>query len=402
MKNSAQKIRTSHVGRLPVPPGFEEAAFRLPRGEVNDEEMAARVVPVVAEVVKRQVEIGLDCFGDGEYWSALDIKWFDQQMSGLSTRPLKTGEVGSMRESTRERDVFRTLYADMDRVGTIACIPGERPRPSARERIIVSGPIKTRGTAATQRQLDCFKAAIARAGVALDEAFVPALAPGWLDHFIYNEHYRTDEEFVYALADAMRDKYRAIVDAGFILQIDDPGIATSWDMIEAGAEPSRLSEIRDLADRGAEPCPRRHPTGESALSLVLGQLARRAYQRYTSRTHYRHRSQGEGANLLLRGRERAAPARNGCLERDEARTRYNPDAGRDQSCHEPRGASRTHRATPRRLGSTSSGGRMWWPAPIAAWEDGCMPKLAGRSSLRWPKGRLSRRKPCGIDSEPFL
>jgi len=67
-----------------------------------------------------------------------------------------------------------------------------------------------------QRQLDCFNAAIARSGVALDEAFVPALAPGWLDHFIYNEHYSTDEEFVYALAEAMRDKYRAIVEAGFI------------------------------------------------------------------------------------------------------------------------------------------------------------------------------------------
>jgi hypothetical protein len=180
MKNSAQKIRTSHVGRLPIPQGFEQTALRLTRGEVGGEEVVAQVVPVVADAVKRQVGIGLDCIGDGEYWSALDIKWFDQQMTGLSTRLLKPGEIGSIRESTRERDVFHTLYADMDRVGTIACIPGERPRPPTRERIIVNGPIKSRGTAATQRQLDCFKAAIARSGVALDEAFVPALAPGWL------------------------------------------------------------------------------------------------------------------------------------------------------------------------------------------------------------------------------
>ena len=75
----------------------------------------------------------------------------------------------------------------------------------------------------------------------MDETFVPALAPGWLDHFIYNEYYNSDEEFVYALADAMSDKYRAIVDAGFILQIDDPGIATSWDMIKP--EPS-LADYR--------------------------------------------------------------------------------------------------------------------------------------------------------------
>jgi len=241
MKNSEQRIRTSHVGRLPTPPGFEETALRLARGEVGGEEVAAQIVPVVADVVKRQVAIGLDCIGDGEYWSVLDIRWFDQQMTGLGTRPLRPGEVGSMREATRERDVFRTLYADMDRVGTIACVPGERSRPPTRERVIVNGPIKSRGTAATQRQLDCFKAAIARSGVALDEAFVPALAPGWLDHFVYNEHYSTDEEFVYALADAMRDKYRAIVESGFILQIDDPGIATSWDMIKP--EPS-LADYR--------------------------------------------------------------------------------------------------------------------------------------------------------------
>jgi 5-methyltetrahydropteroyltriglutamate--homocysteine methyltransferase len=236
MKHSTDKIRTSHVGRLSPPTGFEDTAARLARGEVGDPEVAARVVSVVAEVVKRQVEIGIDCIGDGEYWSAIGIKSFDQQMTGLTTRPLQPGEVAAMRESTRERDVFRILYADMDRVGTIACVPGERPIPRAAERVIVSSPVRSKGTAATERQLACFEAAIARAGVALDEAFVPALAPGWLDHFIYNEQYKTDEEFVYALADAMSDKYHAIVDAGFILQIDDPGIATSWDMIKP--EPS--------------------------------------------------------------------------------------------------------------------------------------------------------------------
>ena len=86
MKNSAQRIRASHAGRLPAPSGFEETALRLARGEVRGEEVAAQVVPVVANVVKRQVEIGLDCIGDGEYWSALDIRWFDQLMTGLGTR----------------------------------------------------------------------------------------------------------------------------------------------------------------------------------------------------------------------------------------------------------------------------------------------------------------------------
>jgi 5-methyltetrahydropteroyltriglutamate--homocysteine methyltransferase len=241
MKNSAEKIRTTHVGRLPTPPGFEDMALRLSRGQATDEEVKAQVVPVVAGAVKRQVEIGIDCVGDGEFFSGLGAKWYDQQMTGLGTRPLRPGEVAAMRESTRERDVFTKLYADMDRVGTIACIPGERPIPKAQERVIVAGPVKTKGTAATKRQLDCFKDAIARSGVKVDETFVPALAPGWLDHFIYNEYYKTDEEFVYALADAMSDKYHAIADAGFVLQIDDPGIATSWDMLKP--EPS-LADYR--------------------------------------------------------------------------------------------------------------------------------------------------------------
>jgi len=83
-----------------------DIAARLPAGEVGDPEVEARVVPVVAEVVKRQVDIGIDCIGDGEYWSAIGSKSFDQQMTGLTTRPLQPGEVGAMRESTRERDVF--------------------------------------------------------------------------------------------------------------------------------------------------------------------------------------------------------------------------------------------------------------------------------------------------------
>jgi 5-methyltetrahydropteroyltriglutamate--homocysteine methyltransferase len=241
MKNSATKIRVSHVGRLPAPEGFEEMPRRLANGEISGDDVTLSVVPVVADIVTRQAQIGIDCLGDGEFWSTLAYKWYGQQMTGLTTRPLGAGEVAAMRESTRERDVFRTLYADMDRVGTIACIPGERPIPPARERVVVSGPIASKGIETTRRQLECFKAAIARSGVSVDEAFVPALAPGWLDHFIYNEYYKTDEEFVYALADAMSDKYRAIAAAGFILQIDDPGIATSWDMLKP--EPS-LSDYR--------------------------------------------------------------------------------------------------------------------------------------------------------------
>jgi hypothetical protein len=107
MKNSVQRIRTSHVGRLPVPSGSEEIAL-----------VAAQVVPVVADVVKREVEIGLDCIGDGEYRSGLDV---DQQMTGLGTRKRS-------RKLTRVRPTFGLGNAHSPlRVNTSTCIANRRP-----------------------------------------------------------------------------------------------------------------------------------------------------------------------------------------------------------------------------------------------------------------------------------
>jgi 5-methyltetrahydropteroyltriglutamate--homocysteine methyltransferase len=112
------------------------------------------------------------------------------------------------------------------------CVPGEQPRFSPPTKTIVSGAIKPRpATDAMRREIDVFKNALEAAGGA-EEAFICVFAPGWLDHHIFDEHYGDDEKFVFALADAMREEYRAVVDAGFILQIDDPGVMTSWDMIK--------------------------------------------------------------------------------------------------------------------------------------------------------------------------
>jgi len=99
-------------------------------------------------------------------------------------------------------------------------------------RVVARGPVKSKGPEAINRQLDTFKAAIERSGATVEEAFVPVLAPGWLDHFIFNEYYPTEEEFLFALADAVHEEYRAVVAAGFVLQIDDPGLPDWWDMLK--------------------------------------------------------------------------------------------------------------------------------------------------------------------------
>jgi 5-methyltetrahydropteroyltriglutamate--homocysteine methyltransferase len=206
---------------------------RLAGAEITDPAViAARVTPAIAEIVKRQIDTGIDCIGDGEFWTARSLAHYAAHFTGVESRPVAPGEPPTTRHSTRERDEFPDFYADMDRAGTLFLVPGERPMPPVTERVVARGPIASKGPDAINRQIAAFKAAIAHSGVAVEEAFIPVLAPGWLDHFIFNEYYKTEEEFLFALAEALREEYRAVVEAGFILQIDDPGLPDWWDMLK--------------------------------------------------------------------------------------------------------------------------------------------------------------------------
>ena len=186
MRNSARGIRTSHAGRLPEP------------GEWKGDKLAG----ALAATVKRQRDIGVDCIGDGEYWNGRNVISYGLALEGVTAREVRPGEVGSMREFTRERDQFPRLYADMDRVGTLFCVPGEQPLYPGRRKMVVTGPLKAKGQDDLTREIAAFKAARSNPP-AEEEAFICVLAPGWVDHFVYNEYYKTDEEFVYALAEAL-------------------------------------------------------------------------------------------------------------------------------------------------------------------------------------------------------
>jgi 5-methyltetrahydropteroyltriglutamate--homocysteine methyltransferase len=229
MKNSSDRIRTTHAGRLPTPPGCEGLPMRLFRGEKVE---PAVIDAGIDQVVRQQLDCGVDCIGDGEFWKARNLAYLSRHFTGIATRPLKPGEPPSTRVFTRERDEFVQFYKDLDATGTIFHVPGEKPMQPEHERAIVTGPIKSKGREVLAQELDTFKAAIARAGRTVDEAFFCVIAPGWLDHFIFNEHYKSEEEYVFALAEALREEYLAVVNAGFVLQIDDPGLPDWWDMIK--------------------------------------------------------------------------------------------------------------------------------------------------------------------------
>jgi 5-methyltetrahydropteroyltriglutamate--homocysteine methyltransferase len=229
MKRSADRIRITHAGRLPVAPGLENLPIRLFLGEVVD---PASIEAGIAHTVNRQLDIGVDCVGDGEFWKTRDFIYYSRHLTGLQPRALRPGETGSTRTSTREREEFAQFYRDSDKAGTIFYVPGEKPMGAERERTIVTGPLKSKGIAALQQEIAAFKSALGKVGRKIDESFFCVIAPGWLDHFIYNEFYKTDEEFIFALAEALREEYRAVVNAGFILQVDDPGLVDWWDMLK--------------------------------------------------------------------------------------------------------------------------------------------------------------------------
>jgi 5-methyltetrahydropteroyltriglutamate--homocysteine methyltransferase len=245
MKASRDRILTSHAGSLPRPDDLIEAnRAREAEGAADDAAFPARLRAAVADVVRRQRDLGISVPGDGEFGKSMGDRvnyraWWSysfQRLGGLELgttglydmppRRSGPGEVAlSSFADRRDRLKYATAYADSDSGITTG------PRP-ARWPVCV-GRLTYTGHDAIRSDIANFKAALAAAGV--EEGFMTAIAPGSASR-IANRHYRTEEEFLFACADAMREEYRAIVDAGLVLQLDDPAIAENWDMINP--EPS--------------------------------------------------------------------------------------------------------------------------------------------------------------------
>jgi 5-methyltetrahydropteroyltriglutamate--homocysteine methyltransferase len=217
LKRSTDRILTTHTGRLDPPKDLGEMTRALGRGEAVDiGAYETRLRESIAEIVRRQHETGIDVVSDGELGKFNSFTYYSQRLTGLKVRPVREGEPPGMWERTGERLEFAEFY---DYLGF----------RTARQRMYFDGPISYIGDEQVQRDIEMAKSGLA--GVPVEEAFMCVLAPGWLEHWMYNEHYKTDEEYLFAIADAMKHEYKAIVDAGFILQLDDPGLPDTYDMI---------------------------------------------------------------------------------------------------------------------------------------------------------------------------
>ena len=215
MKRSTDRILTTHAGRLLASNSMGQMVGG--GAQRSREELIPQIKSAMREVVDKQVQAGIDVISDGEVGKIGGITYFGPRMSGIE-RKKPEGEPSMMSQRTNERIEFAEFYETM---GTF--------RNMAPERLCATGPLEFVGQADVRSDTELFKEALQ--GLKTEEQFMCALAPGWIEHGLWNEYYKSDEEFLFGIADAMHDEYKAIVDSGFILQLDDPGLPDTYDMI---------------------------------------------------------------------------------------------------------------------------------------------------------------------------
>jgi len=226
MKRSAHRILTTHVGSLARPESLIPFLRQKERAQAYDvNEFVLRVREAVADAVRKQVEAGIDIITDGEQGKASFFGYIVERFSGFERRPPRPGQESNPRSIGREYLAFPDYYAWSERIAEWA---GGRGGDRRYGIDTCSGPISYKGQAFVRADIDTLKTALE--GLPHEDVFMPAIAPSYIAATLPNEHYRTEEEYEHAIADALRQEYQAIVDAGFILQIDDPRLVTYYMM----------------------------------------------------------------------------------------------------------------------------------------------------------------------------
>src|SRR5205085_4639089 len=215
MKRSTERILTTHVGSLIRPAPLQEFLRAKQAGKSYDQAAYEDCLKAsVAQVVRKQAAAGIDVISDGEFGKS--ISWSQyvlERLSGFERRPFMPGANIFQRGADRAR--FAEFYAELD----------AREGVSTTFDSVCVGPITYTGQAQLQRDIDNFKAALN--GVKVAEAFMPVAAPASVIPDRKNEYYKSDEELIHAIGEAMHTEYKMIVDAGFILQLDDARAATT-------------------------------------------------------------------------------------------------------------------------------------------------------------------------------
>jgi 5-methyltetrahydropteroyltriglutamate--homocysteine methyltransferase len=237
MKTSTDRILTTHVGSLIRPKELQDFLRLKQSGKPYDRAAYdACLTASVAGIVRRQAEAGIDVVSDGEFGKS--ISWSQyvlERLSGFERRPIKADTNPFKRGADRTR--FPEFYAELDAADGVATTADS----------ICVGPIKYTGQAELQCDIDNFKAALK--GAKVEEAFLPVAAPASVIPDRKNEYYKSDDDLLAAIGDAMHTEYKMIVDAGFLLQLDDARNAVTYDRM---VPPGTFADYRQWLERQVE------------------------------------------------------------------------------------------------------------------------------------------------------
>jgi 5-methyltetrahydropteroyltriglutamate--homocysteine methyltransferase len=226
VKRSTDRILTSHAGSLHRPDDLREIMQNRKDSDPFDAALEQRIKAAVKEVVHLQAENGVDVVNDGEYTKRSWQTYSRGRLSGLEQRPLKEGEDPAYGAITaRESKVFPEFFArGLAGFGTRpSSVPTPPPVP---EGVFCVGPLTYIGQDSYKRDIEWIKEAAK--GENVEELCLTALAPGTIEHWLRNQYYNTQEDMLFAIADAMNEEYKAIADAGIILQLDDPDLPDGY------------------------------------------------------------------------------------------------------------------------------------------------------------------------------
>src|SRR5438094_790377 len=235
VRRSSERILTTHVGSLIRPPELLDAMRARDRDPAR---WNAAVSTAVRDVVQRQRDAGIDIVDDGEYSKTGFTAYVTDRLEGFEFRPPPPGQ-SAMLNRGRDRRAFADFYREYD---------ATEGQTEGGMTAVCVGPIAYRGREVLERDFANLRAAMREAGA--DEAFIPAAAPGTIELQRTNAYYPSEETYLFAIADAMRTEYQAIVEAGFILQLDDPRVVVQWDLQDPAptvAEYRAFAELRIAA-----------------------------------------------------------------------------------------------------------------------------------------------------------
>jgi 5-methyltetrahydropteroyltriglutamate--homocysteine methyltransferase len=218
MKRSHDRILVTHVGSLPRPAELLGLLLARENGEPYDaQRLDEQLANGVSEIVRRQVDLGIDVVSDGELGKTSFLTYVNTRLGGFERR---TSTGAAPWATSREAKAFPEYYAWAAKANPSGAATALH--------LAATGPVTYTGMDALAADIGHLKAAVAEHGAA--EAFRPSISPTNIEDWQANEYYGSSEEFLFAIAEAMREEYRAIVDSGLLLQIDDPGLLTQYTM----------------------------------------------------------------------------------------------------------------------------------------------------------------------------